>query len=127
MFKVLTIDDDFLFLEVLREVLEFYGFQPIGAHNGCLGLQLAQIQIPDLILCDLTMPGLNGYEVLMALRQNSVTKNIPVIFLTGEGTHSVCHRARELGANDCLAKPCPFDKLIPAIEAQLKEQLPVRS
>jgi CheY-like chemotaxis protein len=121
MSKILTIDDDLLFLEVLREVLEFHGFQPICARNGCLGLQLAQTQMPDLILCDVKLSGLNGYEVLKALRKNSVTQNIPVIFLTGEGTHGVCHRARELGANDCLAKPCILPDLIQAIEAQIKE------
>ena len=120
MSKILTIDDDLLFLEVLREVLEFYGFQPISTRNGCLGLQLAQTQMPDLILCDIKLPGLNGYEVLKALRKNSVTQNIPVIFLTGEGTNGVCSRARELGANDCLAKPCILQDLIQAIQSQIK-------
>ncbi len=118
--KILAIDDDVLFLEVILDLLEEKGFQGTGAQNGRLGLQLAKEHRPDLILCDIRMPGLSGYEVLMALRREPVTEKIPVIFLTGEQTDSDRARAMELGANDYLTKLCSLDQLVEAIKAQLK-------
>jgi CheY-like chemotaxis protein len=119
--KILIIDDDLLFLEVIQDLLTFHGFQVIAAKNGRLGLQLAQDQTPDLIISDISMPEFNGYELLKALRKNSVTQNIPVILITGDGTDSIYLAARELGANDCLTKPYSIEQLIQTIEVLLKE------
>ena len=122
MTRILIIDNDIFFLEVIQDLLKTHGFQVIGAKNGGLGLELAESQTPDLIISDINMPEIDGYEVLKALRKKSVTQNIPVILITGGGTDSVYLRARELGANACLAKPCSIQDLIQAIEAQIKKQ-----
>ena len=119
MSKILIIDDDLFFLDVTQDLLELHEFQVIAAKNGRLGLQLAETQRPDLIICDIQMPELDGYEVLNKLQSNSVTQNIPVIFITGEATESVCRRVMELGGYDCLIKPCRLQDLIQAIKAQL--------
>lgn len=118
--KILAIDDNTLFLYTLLICLEQNGMQTIGAQNGQLGLQLAKEQIPDLIICDIRMPEVDGYEVLKIMRQDSVTNKIPLIFLTAEETDSQRRRAMELGANDYLNKYCTFEELIKAIKAQLE-------
>lgn len=123
--KILAIDDDGLFLEMLFDVLEINGFQAITAQTGRLGLALAQEQNPDLIICDIRMPGLNGYDVLMALRQDPATATIPFIFLTAEQSESDRRRAKELGADDYLPKFCTFGGLIQSIKAQLTTLTPL--
>ena len=100
--KIIAIDDDDLFRDWLLILLEANGFQAIGAENGGWGLQLAKEEMPDLIICDLKMPGLDGYGVLQALRQDPVIEKIPLIFLTSEQTDSARRRAQELGADDYL-------------------------
>ena len=119
--KVLIIDNDWFFLEVTQDLLILHGFEVISAKNARLGLQLAQTQAPDLIISDISMPEIDGYELLKALRKNSVTQNIPVILITGDGTDSIYLGARELGANDCLTKPYSIEQLLQTIEAILKE------
>lgn len=119
--KVLVIDDNDLFLETILELLEVNHFQTLGALNGFLGLQLVQAEMPDLIVCDINLPQLNGYEVLKQLRQNEVTANIPLIFITAEPLD--CDRillARELGVNDHLMKPFNIDQLCQVIKAHLQ-------
>ncbi len=118
--KILAIDNNYFFLEVLVELLEYKGFTVITALNGQLGLQLAATQSPDLITCGIGMPGMDGYQLLKLLRQNSITQQIPVIFLTGAEMDQACRQARNLGANNCLDKLCSIQELIDAIKAQLK-------
>jgi CheY-like chemotaxis protein len=117
---ILVIDDNFLFLETLLELLETQGFQVIGSQNGFLGLQLAQEQIPDVIICDISMPELNGYQVLMKLRQNPVTAKIPLIFITAKPIDHPQKVVQEMGANGYLIKPFSTTQLILTIKAQLK-------
>ncbi|MCA1994548.1 MAG: response regulator [Coleofasciculus sp. S288] len=120
MIKILAIDDDELFLEILIEFLNKKGWQTISADNSLLGLQLVKEQMPDLILCDIRMGGLNGYQVLKALRQEPQTEKIPVIFLTATLTDKERNYAREFGADDCLDKFHIFDALSKAIEMRVK-------
>ena len=120
MLKILAIDDNILFLETIVIYLEVKEWQVITAQNGRLGLQLVETHKPDLIICDIQMPGLDGYDVLRILRQNPKTKKIPLIFVTGAVTERDRHFALELGANDYLDKICIFDHLIKAIETQLE-------
>lgn len=121
MSTILAIDDDTVFLESLVDFLEVNNFPAIDAENGLLGLQLAKENKPDLIICNLKMPGFNGYEVLKALRQDPVTKKIPFIFLTAEHSNSARLQAIELGADDYLDKLSTVRELIQVINAQLQK------
>jgi CheY-like chemotaxis protein len=82
--KILVIEDEAQVLDNIQEILEIEDFDTITAENGCIGVQLAKVEVPDLIICDVMMPELDGYGVLTALRQYSATANIPLIFLTGQ-------------------------------------------
>lgn len=118
---ILVIDDNELFLETVLELLEASCFQTIGSPNGFLGLQLVQAEMPDLVVCDINLPQLNGYEVLKQLRQNEDTANIPLIFITAEPLdRDRILLARELGANDHLMKPFTIDQLCQVIKAHLR-------
>lgn len=117
--KIIAIDDDDLFLDWLLIWLEANGFQAIGTPNGWWGLKLAKEQMPDLIICDVRMPEIDGYEVLKALRQDPIIEKIPFIFLTSEQTDSARRRARELGADDYLDKSSIVEKLIEVVKAQV--------
>jgi DNA-binding response OmpR family regulator len=121
--KILAIDDDEIFLEILLTGLEENGFQAIGARDGWLGLQLAKEQIPDIMICDLKMPGLDGYEVLKAVRQDPMIAQIPFIFLTSEQSQTDRCLAKKLGADDYLDKFFTFEQLIEVIETQLRSTL----
>jgi CheY-like chemotaxis protein len=122
--KIVAIDDDDLFLEWLLIWLEEHGFQAIGAQNGWWGLQLIKEQMPDLIICDLSMPEVDGYEVLKALRQDPNIEKIPFIFLTCEQTDNTRRRAREFGADDYLDKFSVLEKLIEVVKVQLQVSQP---
>lgn len=119
---ILVIDDNLLFLETLLELLETHGFQVIGGQNGFLGLQLAEKQMPDVIICDINMPELNGYQVLMKLRQNPMTAKIPFIFITAKPIDHPQKVVQEMGANGYLIKPFSTTQLILTIKAQLETQ-----
>lgn len=118
--KILAIDDDYLFRELVVSWLEDNGFQVIDAPNGLLGLQVIKEQIPDLIICDIRMPDLDGYEVLREVRQNPLTEKIPFIFLTAEQTQNNYFLAMELGADDYLTKFDTFRRLLNVIKDRLK-------
>lgn len=117
---ILVIDDNLLFLETILDLLETHGFQVIGSQSGLLGLQLAQEQMPDIIICDIRMPELNGYQVLMKLRQNPVTAKIPLIFITDKPIDNPQEVVQEMGANGYLIKPFSTTQLILTIKAQLE-------
>jgi CheY-like chemotaxis protein len=118
--KIIAIDDDYLFRELVVGWLEDNGFQVIDAPNGLLGLQAINEQIPDLIICDIRMPNLDGYEVLREVRQNPLTEKIPFIFLTAEQTQNNYFLAMELGADDYLPKFDTFRRLLNVIKDRLK-------
>ena len=91
--------------------------------KGLLGLEVAREQIPDLIICDICMPELNGYQVLMKLREDPVTAQIPFIFLSGELIEKNYQYAIQLGANDYISKFNLTGQLLKAIQTQLKPLL----
>lgn len=121
MTKILVIEDEQLLRTNTIQVLEFEDFDAIGAENGLVGVRLAQEQIPDLILCDVMMPQLDGYGVLVALRQNPATAKIPFIFTTAKASKADLHQEIELGADDFLTKPFTSDQLLSAIATHLKK------
>ncbi|HEY9633896.1 MAG TPA: response regulator [Coleofasciculaceae cyanobacterium] len=117
--KIVAIDDDCLFLELLVGWLEENGFQVIDAHNGQLGLQLIKEQKPDLVICDIKMDEVDGYEVLRQVRQNPLTEKIPFIFMTAYQSNSDFLLSKDLGADDYLPKFGIFMRLINVIKARL--------
>ncbi|MBL1177902.1 hybrid sensor histidine kinase/response regulator [Pantanalinema sp. GBBB05] len=124
---VLIIEDDLLVRESIQDWLEIQGFQVLGAENGSLGIQLAQERLPDIILCDVEMPGANGYDVLTELRHNPLTIGIPFIFLTGRDTKTDFRQGMNLGADDYLTKPCDPQELLTAIASRLEKHQAVQT
>jgi len=119
--KILVIEDEELLRANTVQILGFEDFHVISAKNGLIGVQLAQEQIPDLILCDVMMPGLDGYGVLTTLRQNPATAAIPFIFTTAKADKADLHQGIELGADDYLTKPFTSDELLATITTHLKK------
>lgn len=122
MTKILVIEDEPPVRTNLLKLLEAEGFEVKGAENGEAGVSLAIEQVPDLILCDIMMPELDGHGVLEALRQNIATAAIPLIFLTAKAERSDWRQGMELGADDYLTKPFTRDELLAAIATRLKKQ-----
>ncbi|MEH1943324.1 MAG: response regulator [Nostoc sp.] len=120
--KILVIEDDKVTRNLYLKGLEAKGFDTIGADNGLAGIQKAQERIPDLVICDITMPDMDGYNVLTTLRQDPLTAIIPFIFLTGSSTKADVRKAMELGADDYLTKPSTLDELLRAIASRLEKQ-----
>ncbi len=113
--KILVIEDSAQTLAMFLECLEAEGFDAIGAENGFVGVQRAIDQLPDLVICDIMMPQLDGYRVLTTLRQHPGTAMIPFIFITAKTTEAERRHGMKLGADDYLTKPCTAEDLFRAI------------
>ncbi len=122
MAKVLVIEDQEVLRESILNILNTRGFNGVGARNGQSGLQLAKQSVPDLILCDIRMPELDGYEVLKALRQDPLTATIPLVFLTAETLQNVLEQGRVLGATGYLTKPFTTAQLLEAVSQGLRDR-----
>lgn len=120
--KVLLIEDDQQIQNNIREILGFENFSIITADDGLTGLELAKEQAPDLIICDIMVPRLDGYGVLSALRQDESTATIPLIFLTGKTEWIDLRQGMELGADDYLTKPFSIPELLNSVTAQLSKK-----
>lgn len=107
--------------EVIAETLESRGWLPIVAEDGQRGVDLAKSELPDLILCDIRMPVMDGYTVLQELRKDPRTATTPFIFLTGLADKPHMRQGMELGADDYLLKPFTIQELIGAVETRLKK------
>jgi two-component system, sensor histidine kinase and response regulator len=123
MSKVLVIDDSQEVNELISESLKIHGFHVLLAEDGLAGVETARQHLPDLILCDVNMPRLDGYGTLTALRQHSSTATIPFIFLTGIADKVNFRQGMELGADDYLTKPFSISELIAAVKARLEKQV----
>ena len=108
--------------ENLVLMLEMEGFSVFCAEDGHRGIELARSRAPDLILCDVMMPGLDGHGVLRALRADPATATIPLIFLTAKGEKVDQRAGMNLGADDYLVKPVAKDEVLAAIKARLQRQ-----
>jgi|ERR1043166_2692188 DNA-binding NarL/FixJ family response regulator len=117
--KILVIEDESATLENLVLMLEMEGFKPFSAPNGRLGVEVARRELPDVILCDVSMPELDGYGVLESLRADSSTVSIPFIFLTAKGDKKDLRTGMNLGADDYLTKPASAEDVLNAINARL--------
>ncbi|AFZ19118.1 hybrid sensor histidine kinase/response regulator [Allocoleopsis franciscana] len=123
MTKILVIEDEDDIRESLEDILTAENFEVITAENGRIGMQLAQENVPDLIICDIMMPDLDGYGVVEQLRQSPSTATVPFIFLTAKATPVDRRQGMELGADDFLTKPFTIQELLRAISARLKKQV----
>ncbi len=122
MTKILVIEDEYSVRENLIELLEAEDFETISAANGQIGIKLALTEVPDLILCDLMMPEIDGYGVLANVRQEPITATIPFIFITAKSTKTDFRQGMELGADDYLTKPFTRAELLSAIDGRLQKQ-----
>lgn len=120
--KILVIEDEAQTRDIFLRCLSFEGFFALSAESGLAGIKLAQTHLPDLIVCDIMMPDIDGYSVLSMLRQSPATAVIPFIFLTAKVTMSDLRRGMELGADDYLTKPCTVEQFLSAIATRLKRQ-----
>ena len=118
--KILVIEDEPQTRENLVTILQMEGFDPLTASDGREGLDMARRHRPDLILCDVMMPGLDGYAVLEALRADAATISIPFIFLTAKGDRKDLRAGMDLGADDYLSKPATAAELLSSIETRLR-------
>lgn len=117
---ILIIEDDEQTRDNLQTILEMEGFRALTAANGRAGLETARRDHPDLILCDVMMPELDGHGVLRELRACRETAVIPFIFLTARGERKDQRQGMELGADDYLTKPASVDEVLRAVRTRLE-------
>ena len=120
--KILVIDDHEPMRRNVLMMLEMEGFKTLSANNGRKGLELARKEKPDLILCDITMPEMDGYAVLQAIRDDEQTATTPFIFLTARGEKLDIRVGMNYGADDYLSKPVGHEELLAAISARLERK-----
>jgi CRP-like cAMP-binding protein/CheY-like chemotaxis protein len=120
--KVLIIEDNNDIRENVVEILQLAGYEAFQAGNGRAGVEIAAANLPDIILCDIMMPELDGYGVLYLLNKNPDTAAIPFIFLTAKAERVDLRKGMEMGADDYLTKPFDDIELLNAIETRLKKK-----
>jgi DNA-binding NarL/FixJ family response regulator len=118
--KILVIEDEPEMRRNLTSLLRYYDYEPIAAQNGRVAIEMARREKPDLILCDVMMPELDGYGVLQALQSDTSLARIPFIFLTAKGEKDDHRSGMNLGADDYLTKPVVNADLVRAIESRLR-------
>lgn len=117
--KLLLIEDDAVLRHNTAELLELSNYNVITASNGKVGIEKAKKELPNIIVCDIMMPQLDGYGVLEALTQNEDTRYIPFIFLSAKTERKDVRKGMDLGADDYITKPFSEEELISAIESRL--------
>lgn len=125
--KILIIEDNNDIRESSTEILELAGYKVLQAANGKIGVELAQKHLPDMILCDIMMPELDGYGVLYLLSKNQNTENIPFIFLTAKAERADMRKGMEMGADDYLTKPFDDIELLNTIESRFNKHQKLES
>jgi len=120
--KILIIEDNDSIRENIVEILELANYLVYEADNGKIGVEIALKELPDIILCDIMMPELDGYGVLHMLNKYSETGSIPFIFLTAKADHKDLRKGMEMGADDYLTKPFDDMDLLNAIEIRLRKK-----
>ena len=119
MTKILVIEDNDDVREEIVDILRFEGFDVRDAENGRLGLEVVKEWAPDIVVCDIMMPELDGYATLEAMRADPASAATPVVCLTARGERYDMRRAMELGADDYLTKPFTSAELLAALGAAL--------
>ncbi|MEM6447447.1 MAG: response regulator [Cyanobacteria bacterium P01_D01_bin.123] len=120
--KILIIEDEHAVRENIVDCLTLNDYEVFDTDDGYKAIELAVQFQPDLILCDIMMPAVDGYNVLLALQQNPKTATIPFIFLTAMAERNDQRLGMELGADDYLIKPFTFDELLQAVKTRLRKR-----
>jgi two-component system sensor histidine kinase/response regulator len=123
--KILVIEDVHALRSDMIEMLRLEGYDVAGAENGVVGLETAQEFQPDLVLCDIMMPVLDGYGVLQGMRAEPNLRTVPFIFLTAKSDRTDVRRGMGLGADDYLTKPVENEELLAAIRARLNQRVTI--
>lgn len=111
-YKILIVDDEPDIVETLSFMLQARNFDVVTASDGLEALSKVKSERPDLVLLDIMMPGMDGYEVCIKLKTDKETKNIPVVMLTARGENEAVIRAHKAGANDYIVKPFTLPTLV---------------
>src|SRR5690554_1825161 len=119
---ILIIEDHDDIRESTAEILDLAGYNVLTASEGKTGVEMALKHLPDLILCDIMMPVLDGYGVLYLLGKHAETSSIPVIFITAKAERADLRKGMEMGADDYITKPFDDMELLRAIESRFKKQ-----
>ncbi|MFA5975588.1 MAG: response regulator [Elusimicrobiota bacterium] len=117
--KILVVDDEVNILTILKDSLEFSGFFVVTAQDGMEALDMVEKENPELLVLDVGMPKLDGWEVCRRLKGDPKTKDIPIIILTAYAQSSDQRKGLQLGADSFIAKPCDFTYLVEQINALL--------
>ena len=118
---ILIIEDNVDVRENTAEILELANYKVLQAENGKIGVEIAQKSKPDLIICDIMMPVLDGYGVIHLLNKNPETASIPFIFLTAKSERVDFRKGMEMGADDYISKPFDDIELLNAVESRIKK------
>jgi CheY-like chemotaxis protein len=122
MAKILIVDDEAHIVMILKDSLEFSGFQVMTASDGMEALERIAQEIPDLVVLDIGMPRLDGWEVCRRLRQDPKTKELPVIILTAYAQTADQRKGIQLGADRFVTKPCDLTYLVEEINSLLSKK-----
>jgi len=120
--KILVIDDEYDIRLQLVKFLELNGFASLTAESGAQGIEMARKELPDVIVCDILMPEISGYEVCNTLRNHPDTAMIPFIFLTAIDSREDTRKGMNLGADDYITKPFDFKDLLQSIHIRLEKR-----
>ncbi len=122
--SILIIEDDLDLISNLRLQLELNRFTVLSALSGEIGIELADINLPDLIISDIMLPGISGYEVRQLLNNKIITRNIPFLFLSAKVEYEDIRKGMSLGADDYLTKPVKIKSLLKIIKKKFSHQIP---
>lgn len=122
MTKILVIEDETPVRASIVDLLKMEDFETVSAENGLIGFGLAKKELPDLIICDVVMPEMDGYEVLNLLHQDPCTEGIPFIFLSAKADRDDLRQGMNLGAEDYITKPFSCDELLKVISTRLSRR-----
>ena len=121
MVKVLYVEDESAQRELMTQLLQSQGFEVKVAKNGAIGIEKARAWSPDVILMDLRMPYMDGFEAIRQLRGTAITANIPIVVISAWTTSRHEKRALELGANQVITKPYDLDEIVTVVLAHIND------
>jgi two-component system sensor histidine kinase/response regulator len=122
MVRILVVDDDEAVHKYLVDTLTFAGYETLSAPDGLVGMQLAEAHLPDLIISDINMPNMDGYDLLEALHNHPHAKTIPIILLTAEDTQQAVRQGMTRGADDYIPKPALPSDILASVKTQLQKR-----
>lgn len=115
MLKILVVEDEQEILENVVELLQLSNFEAYGTLDAASGMQIVEEWLPDIVLCDITMSGINGYDFLQYLQSKPQTANLPLIFLSARADAKTIQKAQQMGAAGYVIKPFTSEQLLNAI------------